>query len=475
MNTERRTVWINRIALWIGLAALYACLRSFVFFSALVHDDGLFLYTGQAWAAGELPYRDFSDHKPPGLFFLLSLPCRLFPFSLVAVKTFLALWAAMGAVMVYELCRRFTGRFAAGVTLLLYVFFTSQFTTIRTGGLTEEGALPFVILSFLLFLRSTHWRWMLASGIALGAAVQFRQTFALTAAFHFVWIIQQTLLKKQDVKSSFLQAATLCIGMIIPECLISLYFLLNGAWFPYFENSYLFNFIYVSASPENTWSKILNLHWNFLTSTGPYLLAPLFALLLLPWINKQSRLYIAPLLICFLADMTAVSLSGEYYSHYYLQAAVSIHLLLALCVATIYKPVWENQASFKKAAYWGAAALVSLLTLITIYAGVQTYMQNYRSILNDYNNPNRAYAFQHGVADAVDQITNSDDKILLIGQAPNSVYFLAKRYAGSRYFHYSPLWKEKFKDPKNTKYYQQFIRDIQIRKPTVIIMDLTVM
>ncbi|MDP8242890.1 MAG: glycosyltransferase family 39 protein [Candidatus Hinthialibacter antarcticus] len=475
MNDERRTLCLKCFALWIGLAALYACLRSFTYFSALVHDDGLFLYTGQAWAAGELPYRDFSDHKPPGLFFLLSLPCRLFPFSLFAVKTFLILWAAAGATLLYILCRRITGRLASSIALLLYVFYTSQYTTIRTGGLTEEGALPFVILSFLFFLQTRDWRWTLASGVALGAAVQFRQTFALTALFHFVWIAQQTLTKKQDIKTSATQTLALCAGMLLPECFVSFYFWINGAWWAYFENSYLFNFVYVSASPQNTWQQIFAHHWNFLLSTGPFLLAPIFAILLTPWANQSLRRFLIPLLACFAGDLLAVSLSGEYYTHYYVQAAVSIHLLFVYCISSLAQRIPDNASQRKKAAYWPIAIIVCLSTLLLLTSGVQTYIQNYRSILNDYQNPNRAYAFQRGVASAVNQITGPDDTILLIGQAPNSVYFLSKRYAGSRYFHYSPLWKEKFNDEKNVRFFQQLIFDIQQRKPAVIIMDLTVM
>lgn len=475
MNDDRRALWLKPLALWIGIAALYAGLRSFTYFSELVHDDGLFLYTGQAWAAGELPYRDFSDHKPPGLFFLLSIPCRLFPFSLFAVKSFLVLWAALGAVLIYQLCRQFTGRIASCITLLLYIFYTSQFTTIRSGGLTEEGALPFVILSVLFLLNKPGWSGALASGVALGAAAQFRQTFALTALFHFVWIAQFAFSKKQDRKTTFVQTTALCAGMVLPESLVSFYFFIHGAWWAYFENSYLFNFIYVSASPHNSWQQILTHHSSFIISTGPYLLAPLFAIALAPWANKNSRAYLVPLLACFAGDMTAVSLSGEYYTHYYVQAAVSIHLLFACCISTIIQPSLNMPNKILRILFWPVVILITALTIALLTSGVKTYIQDYRSALRDYQNPYRAYAFQRGVALAARQITEPDEKILLLGQAPNSVYFLSGRYSGSRYYHYSPLWKEKFNGKQNQRFYQQFITDLNTRQPVLLIMDSTVM
>ena len=475
MNDTPRTVWLKYTVLWVGLAILYAGLRSFTFFSELVHDDGLFLYTGQAWASGELPYRDFSDHKPPGLFFLLSIPCRLFPFSLFAVKAFLILWAALGAVLLYHLCRQFTGRVSSILTLLLYVFFTSQFTTIRTGGLTEEGALPFVIASFLFLLNHNHWRWAFASGLMMGAAIQFRQTFVFTALFHFVWIAQLFFYKKQSAKTCLAQLLTLGGGMLAPECLVSLYFGINGGWWAYIENSYLFNFIYVSASPSNTWQDILNHHWSFIKSTGPYLFAPLFALALIPWADQSKRMFLLPLLACIVGDMIAISLSGEYYTHYYVQAAVCIHLLFTLTFSCIFNPNNLKKTKATRFLFWPVSIITILAMIVMFYFGVNSYIRDYRSVLRDYNNPNRAYAFQRGVANAARSITDAEDKILLIGQAPNSVYFLSGRYAGSRYYHYSPLWKEKFQSDQNRRFFDEFNSDLQLRRPVVLIMDLTVM
>ncbi len=475
MNKNPRAAWLKYVALWAGVAVVYAGLRSFTFFRELVHDDGLFLYTGQAWAAGELPYRDFSDHKPPGLFFLLSVPCRLFPFSLFAVKAFLILWAALGASLLYKLCREFTGRAASIITLLLFVVFTSQFTTIRTGGLTEEGALPFVILSVLCLLKHHDWRWGFASGLAMGAAIQFRQTFVLTALFHIVWIAQLATNKRQSLNQSAFHLLLVGGGMVAPECLLSLYFWANGAWWAYIENSYLFNFIYVSASPRNTWQEIINHHWSFITSTGPYLLAPLFALALTPWAHQSKRVWLLPLLGCFLGDMIAVSLSGEYYTHYFVQAAISIHLLFAFTFSCIFDPNNITNTAASKYVHW----LVSIITLVAIavflYFGVSAYMRDYRSALRDFNNPNRSYAFQRGVANAARSITDDKDRILLIGQAPNSVYFLSGRYAGSRYYHYSPLWKEKFQSDQTKRFFDEFTFDLNHRKPVVLLMDLTVM
>lgn len=470
--------WLKRLGLFLLLFAAYAALRSFTYFAPLVHDDGLFLYTGQAWAAGELPYRDFCDHKPPGLFLLLSIPCRVLPFSLIAVKTFLMGWMALTALALFILCRRYAGAASSLAVTALFVFFTSQYHTIRTGGLTEAPALMFVILS-LLALRPGQltWKRYLLSGLAMGAAIQFRQTFALTSLIHFALIAQLAFTKRISLLESLKHAAALSAGMIAIEALTSLYFLINGAWWDYFEHSYLFNLVYVAARPESTWSDAFSHHIDFLFKTGPYLAAPLFALAALRW-SPYKALFL-PLCAGFIGDLIAVSLSGEYYSHYYVQAGVTSHLLLLLALNALtggIRAAWQRNTSAPNAAAVSAIALLSAAAFgWLLWSGVSQYQRDYSSLWGKQNIEEGEYAFQRGVAAASAELTEPDERILMIGQAPNSVYFLSGRYAGSRYYHYSPLWKEKLAGGVGERLFDHFLDDLNTHNPALLLMDLTVM
>ncbi|MBI1388803.1 MAG: hypothetical protein GC154_10190 [bacterium] len=476
-GVERRD-WMKWIGLWLALAGAYAALRSFTFFAALVHDDGLFLYTGQAWAAGELPYRDFYDHKPPGLFFFLSLPCRLTPFNLFAVKLASVLWLALGAVWLYRVSRKFAGRAISLALLPWFVLYTSAYATIRTGGLTEESALPFLALAYGLSLNRTRgWRTSLWAGLAFGAAIQFRQTFALSSLFLYSLILLDALSGERSIRSCLSHALALSFGMLIPELFVSLYFALNGAWTQYFKASYLANFVYVGARPHNTWSGVIQAQREIIESTGPYLLAPLFAVASLPFAQDRRWRMLLPLLAAFSGDLLAASLSGEYYSHYYVQAAVSIHLLFCFSAQGFVDAI--NSAR-NRGLTRPHALLAIALTILTAMAflslsalGVRQYVSDYMSILHDDANPHGTRAFQRSVADAAAFVTEPDERILLVGQSPNSVYFLASRYAGSRYYHYSPLWKEKLADVVGEAEYARFLADLHTRRPALILVDLT--
>ena len=79
---------------------------------------------------------------------------------------------------------------------------------------------------------------------------------------------------------------------------------------------------------------------------------------------------------------------------------------------------------------------------------------------------------QRSVADAIKQLTAPGDRILLLGRDPNSVYFLSGRYAGARYYHFAPLWKDKFVRCITPHHIEFFINDLTEKQPVLLLVDL---
>lgn len=470
------------LLLWLALIAVYSLLRSHTFLSAVSHDDGLFLYGGQAWADGYLPYRDAWDHKAPGILFFHSLPFRLFPFSLPAVKLHQILWLAASAAILYHVLRNYFLRTSAWPALALYVFFTGLPFTIRTGGLTEEDALCFIMLAYWIALRRSGSRLRKAflSGLFLGIACQFRQTYI----FSFIFILGAILKDLRDRSIPWRQwlPSLLWIGAgsVLPEIIVSFYFWAHGAWYDYFEASYLVNFYYVGpgrpdiASAQELWKQ-----WEFIRNTGPYLLSPLLAAGVFRWEPSPLRWIFFALLGTYCGELFSIGLSGEYYGHYYVQASISMAFFLAF----FFEGVRHRVHAWRKAKEVSPTVLLSgvwvvllvIATVLPLIWGVQRYVSDFDSILNDRRNPEGEYAFQQSVALAAAQLTDPEDKILLIGHEPNSVYLFAKRHAGSRYYHYSPLWKEKLTGTVKDRHIHQFLSDLQTRQPTLLLLDLSKM
>lgn len=466
------------ILLFLLIFFAYCGLRSHTVLAPFPHDEGLFLYGGQAWASGELPYRHFWDHKPPGTFFFHSIPLRLFPFSIFAVKIHECLWLAFSAVLLFSICRKQFTLAASIAASILYIFYTSAPYTVRTGGLTEESALFFIALSYWLMTRQKgHFLGnAFLAGLGIGIAIQFRQTFVFESLFLLgaaVHAVRQRNEKWFQIWKPFLLIAA---GMILPEILVSFYFRSYGLWFDYIEASYLYNLFYVGpARPHRSLLDILAIQWNFILATGPYLFAPILALATLRWIPSSIRWMIPPLWATFLGDAFSISLSGEYYEHYYIQAAVTVNLLFALFLEGVINGVrsrWMNTANktrFSRAAIY--VLILLLIALIPSITGISRYVSDYRSILKERAEPESAYTFQHSAAEVARQLTTPDETILLIGRDPNSIYMLAQRYAGSRYYHFSPLWKEKLEGALTPRQEQDFFRDLDEKRPTLLFVD----
>ncbi|MBD3267622.1 hypothetical protein GF373_13215 [bacterium] len=471
--------YIQYTLIFFVLFGIYAGLRSHTFFAPLAHDDGLFLYGGQAWAHGELPYRDFWDHKPPGIFFYHSLPFSLFSFNVMAAKWHEVLWLTLSATLLFAFCKR---RFLLSTSFFCvaaYVFFTSAPYTIRTGGLTEENALFFVVLCFWLILRRKgdllHNAFF--SGLALGVAFEFRQTYLLDVPFVIGALLHNAHYRGEKFKDVLKPFFAIFVGMAIPEIVISLYFLLHGEWFTYFDSSYLNNFYYIGpARPSKPWLDVwTEHHWPFILATGPYLFAPVLALGTRQWVPKDIRWMYVPLILAFGGDFISISLSGEYYEHYYVQASVSSALLLAMFAEGLVqrgRQAWkEGILRFPSLRYAGIALLLVAITLSSWYSGILRYRSDYQRAWNHHTQDRGPYTFQRAVGEAVQAITAPDERILLIGRKPNSVYIFAGRYAGARYYHHSPLWKTKLYGSVKEYHKKAYMKDFRDNKPVVLILD----
>jgi hypothetical protein len=474
------------LLLWCVLLAALAGLRSHTFLAPIAHDEAIFLYGGQAWAAGQTPYRGFWDHKAPNIFLFHSLPLRLFPFSRPAALVHELLWLALAATFLAAVCRLYLSRTATFAALVFFCLFVSERVTVRTGGLTEESSLTFVALSYLMILRPSRgvWRDAFWAGVFLGFAAQFRQTFACSLPFLLAAAAWRSRRAGLNARSAAAAMALGLVGFAAPEAFWSAYFALRGVWREYFEGSYLFNFFYVLADRESqmTLADSLHEHWRVLRDTGPMLAAPALALPMSPWLPRGRRAILGLLVLAFAGEFAPVLISGEYYHHYYIQAAVSSCLLLGVTIEAIRGIVMGKTDGPAEARPDGAKRVIRLAVGLAVAAtviaaaawltvgGVRVYVEQYRSVIRRNRSPVGDLAIEKSLGAVLDQLTTPDETILMLGVQPNACYFAARRYAGARYFHNSPLFKGKFQKHISAAMQQRMLADLKTRRPTLILL-----
>lgn len=478
----RSSVAILKYALvWVILMGALAGLRSHMFYGPILHDEAIFIYCGQAWADGQTPYRDFWDHKPPNIFFFHSIPLRVFPFNRTAILVHELLWLALAGTLLAAVCRMYLSWFATIAALPYFCLFLGSWVTVRSGGLTEEASLAWVALSYLFVLRGSArlLRDAFLAGLFLGVAAQFRQTFAPSSLFlaaAIIWRGRQSGMTPGRICGALVLSG---LGFATPEFLWSAYFAVKGCWGQYIQGSYLFNFRYIGADKETHQGLMdgLKEHWRVFNDTGPILAAPVLALVMTPWLPRGRRWLLALALLAFVCEFIPISISGEYYHHYYIQTTVSACLLLALAAEAIWTIVKSAFGRTEKRLHPAMLAAGALAAVAVIAAtawmtvkDVQVYQFRYRAVLKRAKQPNQELMTQNSIADAIAALTKPDETIQLLGVQPNSCYFLAKRYAGSRYFHNAPIFKGKFQDHLSTPIQERMLGDLAERRPALVIL-----
>jgi hypothetical protein len=222
-------------------------------------------------------------------------------------------------------------------------------------------------------------------------------------------------------------------------------------------------------------------HWRVLRDTGPMLAAPVLALVMAPWLPRRLRAVFGLLVLAFICEFVPVSISGEYYHHYYLQATISSCLLLGLAAEAIRGVIGAQHVAPSEARDRppsGVKRIVGLVAAMAVIAvaawltagGVRVYVEQYRSVIRRNQSPTGELAVEKSLGEVIARLTEPKERILLLGVQPNACYFAAKRYAGARYYHNSPLFKGKFLKHISDEMRQRMIGDLKTRRPTLILL-----
>ena len=130
---------------------------------------------------GEIPYRDFWTMYAPGQFYLLALIFKIVGNHLLVEVIATSIVCAAAACVCYRLMFNLVGRNLAAlvpaVILLAALYHTGYFK--RLGSYPPAILFIFVALNFImLYYRKEAFRYLLAAGLATGAALVFKHDVA---------------------------------------------------------------------------------------------------------------------------------------------------------------------------------------------------------------------------------------------------------------------------------------------------------
>lgn len=303
----------TRVALFALLAfgSLIFALR--IFFRPLSQDEGVFLTIGQGIANGMLPYRDFFDHKTPGIHLLFATTSAILPNNDLLPKILLLAIDILVVLLTAKLARRLGGNgWIASLAMLLLLLFFEGNRLIAEPFL----ALCLVISVYLVTNAILKPQNTFLAGVAIGAAVLFKQTAIISALGLMLW-----LLISSESKSRIKQLFSFLLGFLLVIAVLYVYLDINKLLALFWQQAFELNF---SSYPREPLLAVLQ------GLLMPFVLTlPIwggFFGYLIRWM-KLGRPEKGELIVIFLAILPIPFFFVRHYPHYWLQIAPFVAIL----------------------------------------------------------------------------------------------------------------------------------------------------
>lgn len=299
--------------------------------------DGAAYASGASFVLrGQLPYIDFFDHKPPGIFILDSLAFVFFGVNGASIRILQLLFALIAAPLVFCLTNHLV-KFRA-IALVVTIQFLQLFylPSIYEDGnqVTEYGSI-FALsgIAALLFAQSKNhvgFRWF-GVGLLLGVPQLFKEPYVLTTLPWVAW--GAWLLRQKNRRHS---RGLLILGYVSPLLLIALfYYYSDGGAAALDVLSYNLHYTTIDSGTLEpvTFSRKLFQTWQglesrVLSSSRLWVLIAVLGLASAfdPAFEREHSGLPLVIATCFVLTFLAITLSGRAFGHYYLQL-VPIYIL----------------------------------------------------------------------------------------------------------------------------------------------------
>ncbi len=332
-------------------------------FEVSIDDLELFRYAGTAILRGQVPYRDFFDHKPPMIYFINAAGVLLGPWGLWLIS---AAFAMLITYLLFRLCIRYR---LAYPLLLPLVFNLMIRDNLISGGIhsTREYSTFFVMLFFCVLMGEYRYRHFLLGLLAALTFFTQQEQILLLLPFLLYTLFAED---RNTLIKSFVGLGT---GFLTIALLLVLYFAIHHSLNYFWKDAYLFNFtVYIREK------KSLGDHFRTIKhvlDAGnyeiPFMIALILGIATLFQQNKKRSLVIAAI-IALILSMSAEFMGGRWagtdklqeYNTYFLPLSASVCILLfvvfaftegqsiyeqkstaALCIAALLQPLLHQPAT----------------------------------------------------------------------------------------------------------------------------------
>jgi hypothetical protein len=407
----------------------------------LERDEGEYAYVAQLVLDGTPPYSEAYNMKFPGIYLIYAGILWLFGETHTAIHLCLLLVNLLSIILLYIFARSAFDDWVAAAAAGAFAVLSMSYHVQGFWANAEHFILPFILganILLLLGLRKNKIVYFFLAGILFGCAALVKQHGAFYGMFGFAALLIVFWQQNRAGKKRYWKYVGVYVGGIFIPVLLCFFYLANSG---VLEKFILWTFFYAKEySSLNTGSDI---KFNFIGSFFPLLR---FASLI--WIiaggglialffssnSKQSRFLAMGLLI---AGIVAVSVGFYFRPHYFILLLPAIALFFGIGIRSIF--TLFSTASMPLLRYFPPVFTVTIALLGTFVAHWDVLVQF--SIPEVTQTVYHQYPFCYSVriAEILKNNTSQNDRIAIIGNEPQFLFYSQRRSATSFIYTYSLL------------------------------------
>lgn len=438
MSLRAQELFGHSAFLFVAIMVLTLAIRMPLLNIPFERDEGEYAYIGWRMSLHELPYRDWVDQKPPGIFWVYRLALALPLEPVRAVHLAGALCAALAAGALFLLARHFLETFwAAAAGALLGVLSADPTVQGQAANTELFMQLPLLLSQLTLFGAASgkgHRRkFMLLCGALVGLAALFKQV----AAFHCVFLVLVYPIfceEKNRWHATLAFAAWLAVGAVGVWSGVILYFLFERGWHQFVYNVLLHNLDYIGAlGPADRRSLLIYTVTDLVKSQAIVWFFSLVGGAV--WLWKRQLPSFLYWLLWLTTGMVGVNVSGYFFPHYFQALLPALALAAVMGAAGVERarcwtlaPVW-----CRRAAMIGALAFLPAVVLFP-FLFRYTPREAVRIIY-----PGHMFAEMPELGQRLAEVTRPDDRVFVFGSEPELLFY-ARRASATRYIILFPLF-----------------------------------
>ena len=423
--------------IFLVVISLGLCYRAVMINYSITNDEGGYSFIAKKILDGAIPYKDYFDHKPPGVYYAFALAFLLFGKSLFTARMLVFAVNVCTAVTIFFVGRALKKPAVGQLASVLFLF--AALTPVYIGylALTEPFVMLFSTLSILLYIKSddgAKTKMVLLSGVALGLATLFKQSaFPLLVAFYVFFLLGFRLKENRTAayfKHRVWNGAVIGIGMAIVWAPVIAYFAIKGALGDMIYCVFMFNEEYFAyshftdATRTLIWDRFMIYQFVFVIG----IIAMAIAIIRYIAVKK----YDYPLLLFLFFVCLLPQLAYFHFIQYFLTFLPVLCLLAAGTTMEIwmfmkYRP--ENEptpvkSALKKEPLQTAKVLLVFLVAMMVYTSAINIQNSYPPTRGQGVSALEIYISNH---------TSPGEKIFIFGTP--YYYFVLDRDPPSRHFY----------------------------------------